>query len=456
MRYLILAFLPLFAVAVATQNCNGTSIGQTPLNDLAAGNYQGFVGGLYPAGSNDRPAAHEAAGVAIAASIQPRDINGNVDVQNGRIVLLSIGMSNTTQEFSTFVPISDADPQRNGRVVVVDGAQGGQHAGVIVDPNARFWTVIEQRLSAAGVSPLQVAALWIKQAVPGPTDPFPQHARALEDLLAEIARVTKVKYGNVALCYLSSRIYAGYATTSLNPEPYAYESGFTVKWLIEAQINGQGNLNYDPTRGAVVAPWLSWGPYLWADGVRPRSDGLIYVCDDFQSDGTHPATGARLKVANMLNDHFRGDTTSVPWYLGGGGGVRAGVVAYGAGCPGGRGIPEVRHPSAPYLGNPTFQAQLGNAAASSVAALLLGSARTSLRLTTNCTLLVDPGVAFTTLSTRTNTSGRASIGFAIPNDLSLTGALLPTQWFIADPQGEVFLGAGITLSPGAEWRFGMQ
>jgi hypothetical protein len=448
MRYappLIALLLLLLHANAVGQNCNGSSTGRIPLTDLGQGTYQGFVAGLYPNGTNQRPAAHEAAGVQIAANLQPRDLAGNVDVQNGRIVLLSIGMSNTTQEFSTWLPISNADPQRSARVVVVDGAQGGQHAGVIVNPNAQFWTVIEQRLATAGVSVQQVGALWIKQAVAQPSGGFPAHATSLQSLLAEIVRITKQKYPNVALCYLSSRIYAGYATTTLNPEPYAYESGFAVKWLIEAQINGDTTLNFDAARGPVVAPWLAWGPYLWADGVVPRNDGLTWLCTDYQT--------ARQKVANQLNAHFRSDTTTAPWYLGGGS-VRAGILRYGVGCAGGQGALEQRFPTTPFLGNAAFEVLVGNAIPNAAAALLLGSARASLRLTPNCTLLVDPAGPVVTLPARTSAIGRAGFRFSVPNDVNLIGQTLPTQWLILDPQGETYGGVGIALSDGAEWRFG--
>ena len=46
---------------------------------------------------------------------------------------------------------------------------------------------------------------------------------------------------------LSSRIYAGYAVTPLNPEPYAYESAFSVRGLIQQQMAGGKTL---PTRNA--------------------------------------------------------------------------------------------------------------------------------------------------------------------------------------------------------------
>ncbi len=448
--------LLLLAATLPAQNCGNTSTGKVPLTDLGSNTYQGFPGGLYGNGSNARPAAHEAAGVAIAAGLQPRDQAGNVDVQNGRIVLLSIGMSNTTQEFSAWLAISNADPQRNGRVVVVDGAQGGQDAVTIANPNAAFWSNIDQRLAAAGVTAQQVQALWIKEAIAGPTNGFPGAATMLKDLLGQIVRITKQRYPHVALAYLSSRIYAGYATSTLNPEPYAYESGFSVKWLLDDQVAGLGNLNYDAARGAVVAPWLSWGPYLWADGTIPRGDGLTWVCSDYSPDGTHPGTTGRAKVAGLLNAHFRGDSTTTAWYLGGTGTPRAGIVRYGAGCPGTNGELIVRYQTTPYLGNANFVTQMGGARVNSVAALMLSAARANLHLAGPCTLLVDPAASFVALATGTGAQGRGQFAFAIPNDLTLAGQALPTQWVVIDPQGTPWSGLGIVLSDGAEWRFGVQ
>jgi hypothetical protein len=80
----------------AAANCANTSVGLTPLDDLGAGPYKGFEGGLYPGGSNARPAAHDAAGLALANAIVPLDTLGNPS-PTGRIVFISIGMSNTSR-----------------------------------------------------------------------------------------------------------------------------------------------------------------------------------------------------------------------------------------------------------------------------------------------------------------------------------------------------------------------
>ncbi len=319
------AALLLLCTMLATQavpaDCTRTSVGLIPLTELGSSSYQGMQGGLYPGGSNKLPPGHEAAGLAAARSIRPLDAQGLPDEARGKIVFISVGMSNTTQEFSTFKPLADADPARNPKVVVVDGAQGGATASLISNLSTlqgrQYWNTTDSRLAAAGVTPAQVQAAWIKEADAQPSAMFPGYPLQLKNELAVIARILKARYPNIRVTYLSSRIYGGYASTALNPEPYAYESGFAVKWLIEDQINGTGDLNFDSDAGPVKAPWLAWGPYLWADGLTPRSDGLTYKCSDFNpSDGTHPASsGAREKVAKLLLDFLESDNTGKTWFL---------------------------------------------------------------------------------------------------------------------------------------------
>jgi PKD repeat protein len=179
--------------------------------------------------------------------------------------------------------------------------------------------VITQRLVAAGVTTNQVQALWLKQALVAPHNygAFPGHAQALQGYLGTILRIAKAKYPNLKLVYFSCRTRS-YDTNAadLNPEPFAFETAFADKWVIQDQINGVNNLNYNSSNGPVVAPWLSWGPYIWADGLTTRSDGLVWLCTDLsQSDFTHPSSNGVAKVASQLLAFFKTDATTTPWFL---------------------------------------------------------------------------------------------------------------------------------------------
>jgi hypothetical protein len=295
------------AQETAAEGCGRTSVGSTPLTDFVGGTYKGQPGGLYAGVRNTPPAAHLAAGIQAARAIGPLDAMGRASAA-GRYAFVSIGMSNTTQEFSTFKPLADADPGRDPRLVIVDGAQGGQTAADWANGGCQCWTVLDSRLASAGISAQQVVTAWIKLANRQPTEAFPVHAQRLQQDTVAVVQRLKARFPNLALAYLSSRIYAGYATSTLNPEPYAYESGFAVRGVIDEQLQGRLPVG-------AAAPWIAWGPYLWSDGLRPRSDGLTWACSDFAADGTHPSTSGRRKVADLLLGFVRTDPTAREWYL---------------------------------------------------------------------------------------------------------------------------------------------
>ena len=309
MRFPILAITVVVMMLAGTTNlaaaadCARTSTGLHPLPDLGMGTYEGVQGGLYPGGANTPPAAYTTEGRRAAAEIMPRSASGQADA-SGKVVLLSIGMSNTTQEFSAFVRVAQADPLRDSHVIVVDGAQGGQDARDWSDPKHATWTRVDARLAKAGVTTAQVQAVWLKQAIARPVGDFAATSAKLETALAQIVDNAKVRYPNLVQVFLSPRTYAGYAVTELNPEPYAYESGFAVKRLVERSVRGPG-----------ARPWLSWGPYLWADGTKARADGLTWACADTQSDGVHPSPSGEAKVAQQLQAFFSGSEFTT-WYRG--------------------------------------------------------------------------------------------------------------------------------------------
>jgi hypothetical protein len=164
-----------------------------------------------------------------------------------------------------------------------------------------------------------VRVAWIKHAQPSPHihGEFPWHAQTLAaDTTLTLLRLRQ-RFPNLRIAYLSSRIYGGYALNTLNPEPYAYEGAFAVRWVILNQIRGDPLLNFDPEKGAVRAPLVLWGPYLWADGVEPRAaDQLVWLRDDLRADDrTHPSEAGIEKVSNLLLDFVHHDPLASPWYL---------------------------------------------------------------------------------------------------------------------------------------------
>ena len=235
----------LVAVAAHGADCTQTSVGTVPLDELGTGLYLGqLAGGLYPGGANVAPPAHLAAGRARARAIVPLNAAGEPD-PTGRYVLLSIGMSNTTQEFCsasetyvacnswTFMGQAAADATVDDEaLVIVNGARGGQVASTWDAPtDSNYDFVRDSRLTPAGVAEQQVVAAWVKVANPTPSVGLPAanaDAYTLLVRMGNIARALKSRYPNLQLAFFSSRVYAGYASTTLNPEPYAYESGFAV------------------------------------------------------------------------------------------------------------------------------------------------------------------------------------------------------------------------------------
>ncbi|MBL8896013.1 MAG: hypothetical protein JNM84_00215 [Planctomycetes bacterium] len=434
------AGLPTLAFAQSGRDCNRSSFGLVPLPDLGGGTYRSVPGGLYPGGTNALPPAHLAAGLQHAAQVIPRNAAGQPDPA-GRIALLSIGMSNTTQEFSTWRAWSELDPHRARSVVVVDGAQGGQDARIIADPNANFWTVVAQRLANAGVSDQQVQVIWLKEAMAAPgTTQFPAHVVELQGFLEQIARNLHDKFPQARLCFLSSRSYGGYSTHPQRTEPLSYETGFAVRGAIEAQIQGAPLLNHDPALGAVRSPWLAWGPYLWADGLNARSDGLRWRCEDYVTDGVHPSGSGRLQVADLLEAHWTTHPCAASWYVGPQRPARAGSLLYGNPCNGVAGEPRAQTNTPPTIGNASFRLGLTNAAPSAPAALFLALDRARTPLATPCDLWLD--TPFAALATTTAANGAAQIAAPIPPDPLLEGLRVYDQWFVIDATGTPIPGLG--------------
>jgi hypothetical protein len=285
-----------------------------PLTELG-GEYQGIATGLYGPGRNTPYRDQTALVLRRAQEIRPLDAAGRPS-PDGKVVLLSIGQSTTAFHFQAFQNIVQADRRVNPRLVAVNGASDAMVAQEWAY-GQRAWGTAASRLLAAGVSTRQVQVVWLKVAISYPHQfgsPL-DAARRLADAMTTILQRAQAAYPNLKVAYITPRIYAGYAVRSASPEPYAYASGFGVRWLINRQRHRSPGLNADPTRGPVEAPALLWGPYVWADGARPNPDGFAWYPQDYRPDGVHPSASGSVKVAVALLDYLRKEPSARPWFL---------------------------------------------------------------------------------------------------------------------------------------------
>ncbi|MEN8238772.1 MAG: S-layer homology domain-containing protein [Actinomycetota bacterium] len=271
------------ASPAAGADCSQTSVGFTPLTDSV---------GLYDA-SNATPESHAAA----APSIEPID---------GVVGVASLGMSNAKQEWAAFMSTASGMEAISPSVRLANGAVGGKTMSEWSDPNDPAWNVALDRINADGLSPTQVQIIWMKMGsqlgqLAGTTAERVEQERVwLEETIAN----AKVVFPNLKRVYMSSRIYAGYNSNPNHNEPETgFDNGLSVRAVASDALVGKS------------AVWTAWGPYLWADGTTPRSDGVTWECSDYESDGIHPSVTGEQKVVDLLVSFFTGDVTACEWFL---------------------------------------------------------------------------------------------------------------------------------------------
>jgi hypothetical protein len=322
----------LFSLSVAKATgaaCNnisfdvvGTTTPITPITDLGTGTYGGEEGGLYSGGTNTRPTSQTTYGQSLADKIKPLSSTGTSEPVGGKIVLLAIGESTALDEFGTaFLPLARHDPAINSNIVFVDGAQGGATPGQLLTTtgNKYFNTIINNYLPDQGVTADQVQVVWIEDSNGTASGTFPTDMNSLITDYETVLKNLHTLFPNLLMAYFSSRIYAGYSNgvAKINPEPYAYEAGFAAKNVIADQYAGTGGIcGGEGGCTPIKAPWISWGPYYWANGLKASENGMVWTCQDLQADGTHPQTpSGDLKVASQVLNFFKTDVTTTPWFL---------------------------------------------------------------------------------------------------------------------------------------------
>jgi hypothetical protein len=235
--------------------------------------------------------------------------NGAPDVTpaDGRIVIIAISMSNGRLEFQKYMDLYAGHPDASPAIGLVNCAQGGNALERWLELQS-LWDDCRGRIAAAGFSPDQVRVVWAKNA-----NQFTQHGLTLPDpgadyydLVENIDALSERiggEFPSVQAIFHTSRIYAGWAVAqSSRGEPMSYEGGFAVNAAIERWQAGQ----------LPDAPWIGWGPYLWANATTPNGQGVFWTPEDFRDGGTdhHPSDAGQTKVADALHAFFM----AFDWY----------------------------------------------------------------------------------------------------------------------------------------------
>ncbi|MEX0891509.1 MAG: hypothetical protein WEB88_05005 [Gemmatimonadota bacterium] len=307
-----------------------------PLTDLGADRYlEQFQGGLFLGGANSVPSDHAARGTELASAIRPLDVSGQA-AANGRIGVLVVGDALAAQVACNITPgtpcgegtllarVAADDDVDHAHVRFVNGARNTSTFQAWTSATGPYYGFLQNTLLPDhGLSAAQIQAAWVHLATTHPVSTLPAtdaDARLMLAWLPEVLRALKDVFPNLRVAWLTSRVFGGYGTLSARGEPSAYETGFAVKWTIEAQLRQR-------REGAVVipeagdlapdqaAPWITWGPYWWADGTRPRNDGLIWRREHFEQDGVNPSAEGEARMGLLLFEHLKSSPWARCWLL---------------------------------------------------------------------------------------------------------------------------------------------
>jgi len=299
---------------ISQEDCTRDSLGIIPIMDFGAGQFYGIDGGLYLNGSNVMPSSHEQAGIQLAHAIQPLDTFGNPD-PNGKIGMMSVGMSNTIIFFRALEEAANAYPDLNPKVAFANCAQGGQDIDAILNTRNRYWYRSDTILRNAGLHVNQVQVIWFMQATHISNFDINEgisHIDSVERKFIQAFEFIEGRYPNLKQLYCPGRDYGGYSQSGGNPEPYGSYTNWAFKKILQGQINGDPLLAFDGPNATM--PWLAWGGNLWADGKNLRSDGMNWICpDDYRGDGVHPGLLGRTKWRNVVIAPFINEPTTY-WF----------------------------------------------------------------------------------------------------------------------------------------------
>ncbi|MEZ4700745.1 MAG: hypothetical protein R2834_10480 [Rhodothermales bacterium] len=226
-----------------------------------------------------------------------------VTATNGKIVIVAISMSNGLQEFDRFISLYEGHQDVSTQIELVNCAVAGSALENWLSEQT-LWSKCKDNIEKK-YSLDQVKVIWAKNAdqftADGITLPSPDaDYYDLTNNIGALAQKIGDEFPSVQAIFNTSRIYGGYVVEEkqgARGEPISYEGGFATNAAIERWKNGE----------LPGAPWMGWGPYLWANGLTPNGSGIFWDKTDFQGangENQHPSEQGATKVADALHDFF--------------------------------------------------------------------------------------------------------------------------------------------------------
>lgn len=305
-------------------DCDNDSLGALPLVDLGTGYYMGYQGGLFPGGSNNDPNPHFNNGKNISKAIKPLNDLGLVDYLTGEVSLIGIGPSVASDPYNEWKETqNDIDwPGVNPCLNVKGNFIGGKSVADMLDIDGTYWASFLTGLASKNIDPLQVQIAWMLLVSSTDSNDVNYYVDTVTNQYIQVLHNLQTLCPNLQQVFISGIHYTGYTSPEHKRydfliEPYGYWSNLVVKNVITLQINGDSRLTYSGL--GKVAPFITWGPYFWADGITPRAyDGLSWPCDNFRDDtiggGFHLKDTFKFKEADLIDSFFINNPISKIWY----------------------------------------------------------------------------------------------------------------------------------------------
>jgi hypothetical protein len=236
------------------------------------------AGGLYGNGSNEPPASHLDAGLAAAATVPATGA-----------MLQALGMSTTTQVYHAWRTSTNTACYMPSTSL----AAGGMVANSWDEPGDNGWARLTSGpLFNKNIRGEDFDVLWVLLV----SDLYGGLTVAQMDAVLDQIRFY---LPNLKMIFVNSYNYLGYKSPPAEPA-CGWNDGLVVREWVLSHMNE-------------TDPWIGWGPYFWANGETPRSDGLVWLPEDYNSDGHHPSASGLAKHVALMEAFFQ-TSPLTPWF----------------------------------------------------------------------------------------------------------------------------------------------